>query len=73
MSGFSIIELLVVLMVGSILTSIALMTFDGVSGRYAVTGAQRTFLSLHARARARNLSTIVRHSWGLIREQFPVW
>ena len=21
----------------------------------------------------RNLSTIVRHSWGLIREQFPVW
>lgn len=51
-SGFSIIELLVVLMVGSILTSIALVTFDGVTGRYAVTGAQRTFLSLHARARA---------------------
>ena len=51
-SGFTIIELVIVLMVGSILTSIALASFQGVSGRYAVTGAQRTFLSLHARARA---------------------
>jgi prepilin-type N-terminal cleavage/methylation domain-containing protein len=51
-SGFSIIELVVVLMVGSILTGIALMTFEGVSGRYAVNGARQSFMSLHARARA---------------------
>ena len=31
-SGFSIIELVVVLMVGSVLTSIAITEFNGVSG-----------------------------------------
>lgn len=51
-SGFSIIELVVVLLVGSILTSIALQSFGGVTGRYAVTGAQRTLMGLHARTRA---------------------
>ena len=51
-SGFSIIELVVVLIMGSILSGIALVSFDGVSGRYAALGAQRTFVSLHARARA---------------------
>ncbi len=51
-SGFSVIELVVVLMVGSILTSIALTSFNGVSGRFAVKGARQTFMSMHARARA---------------------
>ena len=51
-SGFTIIELVIVLMVGSILTSIALVGFSGVGGRYSVSGAERSFLSLHARARA---------------------
>jgi prepilin-type N-terminal cleavage/methylation domain-containing protein len=50
-SGFSIIELVVVLMVGSVLTSIAITEFNGVSGRFAVKGAQRTLTSMHARAR----------------------
>ena len=51
-SGFSIIELVVVLMVGSVLTSIAIQSFHGVSGRFATRGARRTFMSMHARARA---------------------
>ena len=51
-SGFSIIELVVVLMVGSVLTSIAIQSFNGVSGRFATRGARRTFMSMHARARA---------------------
>ena len=51
-SGFSIIELTIVLMVGSILTSIAITSFNGVSGRYAVGGARQSFMSMHARARA---------------------
>jgi len=51
-SGFSIIELVVVLMVGSILTSIAARSFDGVSGRFAIGGAKRSLMSMHARARA---------------------
>ena len=45
-------ELVVVLMVGSILTSIAIQSFSGVSGRFAAKGARQTFLSMHARARA---------------------
>ena len=51
-SGFSIIELVVVLMVGSVLTSIAITSFNGVSGRYATRGARQTFMAMHARARA---------------------
>jgi len=44
-SGFSIIELVVVLMVGSILTSIAAMSFNGVSGRFATGGATSPLVS----------------------------
>ena len=50
-SGFSIIELVVVMMVGSVLTSIAIKSFNGVSGRFATTGARQTFMAMHARAR----------------------
>ncbi len=51
-SGFSVIELVIVLMIGSILTSIVITSFSGVSGRFAVKGARQTFMSMHARARA---------------------
>jgi len=51
-SGFSIIELVVVLMVGSVLTSMAITSFNGVSGRYATRGARQTFMAMHARPRA---------------------
>ncbi len=45
-------ELVVVLMVGSVLTSIAIRSFNGISGRFAAKGARQTFMSMHARARA---------------------
>ena len=45
-------ELVVVLLVGSVLTSIAIRSFNGISGRFAVKGARQTFMSMHARARA---------------------
>ena len=51
-SGFSIIELVVVLMVGSVLTSIAITSFNGVSGRFATKGARQTFMAMNVRARA---------------------
>ena len=51
-SGFSIIELVVVLMVGSVLTSIAMTSFNGVSGRFATKGARQIFMAMNARARA---------------------
>ncbi len=46
------IELVVVLLVGSVLTSIAIQSFNGVSGRFATRGARQTLMSMHARARA---------------------
>ncbi len=45
-------ELVVVLLVGSVLTSIVIRSFNGISGRFAVKGARQTFMSMHARARA---------------------
>ena len=51
-SGFTIIELIVVLMVGAVLTSIAVVSFNGVSGSFAARGARQTFMAMHARARA---------------------
>jgi len=51
-SGFTVIELVIALLIGSILTSIALSSYGNAQGRFAVRGAQNTFASLHARARA---------------------
>ena len=40
------------MLVGSILTSIALSQYGNAQSRFAVRGARNTFVSLHARARA---------------------
>ncbi len=50
--GFTMIELVVVILIGSILTSIALSSYSNAKSRFAVSGARNTFISLHARARA---------------------
>ena len=50
--GFTMIELVVAILIGSILTSIAFASFTGARGRFAVKGARNTYASLHARARA---------------------
>ncbi|HSG07804.1 MAG TPA: prepilin-type N-terminal cleavage/methylation domain-containing protein [Longimicrobiales bacterium] len=50
--GFSVIELVIALLIGGILTSIALSSYGNAQGRFAVRGARDTFASLHARARA---------------------
>lgn len=50
--GFTLIEVVIALLIGSILTSIALTGFGNARGRFAVRGARNTFASLHARARA---------------------
>ena len=39
-------------MVGSVLTSIAITSFNGVSGRFATKGARQAFMAMSARARA---------------------
>lgn len=50
--GFTLIELVITLLIGTILTSIALFNFGSARGGYAVRGARTTFATLHARARA---------------------
>lgn len=50
--GFTLIEVVIALLIGSILTSIALTGFGNARGRFAVRGARNSFVSLHARARA---------------------
>lgn len=50
--GFTIVELVVVILVGMALVGIAMNSFSGVQGRMAARQARSTFASLHARARA---------------------
>lgn len=50
--GFTIIEMMIVVMVGLILTGIAYKGFVGYQGRTAAKQARLTFSALHARARA---------------------
>jgi len=51
-SGFSLLELLIVLLIGGILTAAAFTGLGGVLGRIAVRSAESEFLSLHAQTRA---------------------
>ena len=50
--GFTMVELVIALLVGTILTSIALSSFGGARATFAVRGARNTFATLAARTRA---------------------
>ncbi|HSM61401.1 MAG TPA: type II secretion system protein [Longimicrobiales bacterium] len=50
--GFTLLELVIALLIGSILTSIAMASYGNARGAFAVRGARNTFAALHARARA---------------------
>lgn len=54
-AGFTIIELIIAILVGSILTTIALSRISSAQGRVAVRGAQTTYASMHARARVHGI------------------
>lgn len=73
--GFSLIELVVALLVGSILTSIALSSYGNARGRFAVRGARNTFATLHARARAQaiELGSTVRLRVDVSGDSVAVW
>ncbi len=51
-SGFTFTEIMIALVVGSVLTSVAVQNAGPVLSETAVRGAAQTFSSLHARARA---------------------
>ena len=50
--GFTLLELVIVLLIGGVLTSVAILGLSGVFDRIAVRSAQSEFLSMHARTRA---------------------
>lgn len=50
--GFTLVELVIALLVGILLTSIALSSYQGAKAGYALQGSQSSFVTLHARARA---------------------
>jgi prepilin-type N-terminal cleavage/methylation domain-containing protein len=50
--GFTMIELVIVIMVGAVLTGIAFRSMSGVQGRMAARQARQTFAALQARTRA---------------------
>ncbi len=50
--GFTMIEMVIAILIGSILTSIALTGLSNAQAGYAVRGAKTTYEALHARARA---------------------
>lgn len=50
--GFTLIEMVVVIMVAGILLSFSVNAFGNIRSRFAVRDARQAFTSLHARARA---------------------
>jgi prepilin-type N-terminal cleavage/methylation domain-containing protein len=50
--GFTLLELVVVIAIGGILSSVAILAFSQVQGQLATRSALSNFLSLHAQARA---------------------
>jgi len=73
--GFSLIELVIALLIGSILTSVALSSYGNARGRFAVRGARNTFTSIHARARAQaiELGTNVRMIVDVAGDSVALW
>lgn len=71
--GFTLIELVIVLTIGVILTSIALTTFGGVQDRMAVRQARSMFASLHARTRAQAIERGQMARLGVDLAQDSVW
>ena len=51
--GFSLIELVLVILIGSVLTSVALSSFQTAQNRFRVRGAKGVYVTMHQRARSR--------------------
>ena len=79
--GFTLIEIVIALLIGSILTSIALASFGNASGRFAARGARDTYAAMHARARAMAIErgeririyVIPDYDWIVITTDTPTW
>jgi prepilin-type N-terminal cleavage/methylation domain-containing protein len=72
-AGFTIIELMIAIMVGLVLTSIAYRGFSGYMGRTAARSARNTFASLHARTRANAIEMGTTVQLNINRDADSVW
>ncbi|MDZ7779158.1 MAG: type II secretion system protein [Gemmatimonadota bacterium] len=54
-TGFTMIELIIAILIGSILTTIALSRISDAQSRVSVRGAKSTYASVHYRARAHGI------------------
>jgi len=52
-SGFTLIEMVFVILIGSILTMVALSTFQNAQAAFAARGAKTMYATLHQRARSK--------------------
>ena len=71
--GFTLIELVIVLMVGALLTGIAFRSFSGVMGKMAARQARQSFASLHARTRANAIEMGENVSLNVDMDRDSVW
>jgi prepilin-type N-terminal cleavage/methylation domain-containing protein len=51
-SGFTLLEMIVVVAIGGVLATLVMLSFSRVQGQLATRSAQSNFLSLHAQARS---------------------
>ena len=72
-AGFTLIELVIVLMVGALLTGIAFRSFSGVMGKMAARQARQSFASLHARTRANAIEMGENVSLNVDMDRDSVW
>ena len=54
-AGFTVLELIIAIVIGSILTTVALNTFQNAQTRVSVRGAQTTYAAIHYRARVHGI------------------
>lgn len=72
-TGFTIIELIIAIVIGSILTTIALSRVSGAQNRVAVRGAQTTYAAVNARARAHAIERGVNVTFGVDAAGDSLW